>query len=378
MKILVLFSQHHFTGPAEPELKKLSALRDHGLQITFCFTRKPPGTLAEKIASSGFNTLEEVQLYRKRPAPFSTWRDIRHLARFCESWQPDIVHCHLSHDHWTGMGVVRKMESGPVLIRSIHESRKLELSSGDKVLHDRTDGFIVPSIKFAQKLAASFSLDPAHVEVIRGVVDTERFRPGLDTTAVFREVGAQMDAPLIGIVSRIKAGRGHSTLIEAFRLVMDKNPTARLLIVGRGEGMERLVAGNADLVKSGHLNFLGFRTDDLPNILNALRVKVLLGEGSDGSCRAVLEAMACETPVIAAEIGLLPETVENGRTGLLVRPDDVDFLVAALQSVLEHPSRMADMGRVARQVILERHTIKHAVAAQQSFYQRMIEKRHQP
>lgn len=372
MRILVLFAQHHWTGPADPELQKLNELRKKGHQITFCYTRKPQGTLDEIVSEMGFHTIESVNLYRKRPTPIDFQHDIRILAKYCAVWKPHIIHCHLSHDHWTGIVLKAFLKKKPVLIRSIHESRKLKESFGDRLLFGKTDGFIVPSKKFGESFVDSYGLDPGTVHVVGGVVDVERFKPGLDTKAIRSEIGVTEEMPLIGIVSRIKSGRGHRQLIQAFRSVAKAHPHSRLLLIGRGELMEKLKESNRDLSKDGLLHFLGYRKEDLPTILNALLVKVLLAEGTDGTCRAVLEALSCGVPVIAAEVGVLPETVQDGKTGLLVRAGDTEFLEGALHSALENQSRMKQMGNAARSFILENHTVERAAQKVETAYQQTI------
>ena len=372
MRILVLFAQHHWTGPADPELSKLNELRKRGHQITFCYTRKPQGTLDAIVSEMGFHTLEDVNLYRKRPTPFDFQRDIRTLTKYCAVWKPHVIHCHLSHDHWTGIVLKSLLREKPVLIRSIHESRKLKDSFGDRQLFSRTDGFIIPSENFADIFAKSYNINPSRVMPVGGVVDVNRFSPGLDTRAIRSEIGVTDQMPLIGIVSRVKAGRGHRRLIEAFRQVAKAHPEARLLIIGRGELLEKLKEENRDLRIEGLLHFLGYRKEDLPDILNVLLVKVLLAEGTDGTCRAVLEAMSCGVPVIAAEVGVLPETVQDGKTGLLVRAKDTQFLEGALHSALENQERMKQMGTEARAFILENHTVERAAGKVEKAYQQLI------
>jgi glycosyltransferase involved in cell wall biosynthesis len=156
------------------------------------------------------------------------------------------------------------------------------------------------------------------------------------------------------MVSRIKAGRGHDLALAAFARLRQQTPNVRLLFVGRGEGEAELrsrvnVSGLADRVY-----FLGYRTDDLPAIYAALDVHLLLGEGSDGTCRAALEAMACGTPVVALPVGTLPETIHDGETGLLVEHDP-EALAAAVEEVLSAPHlRERARGYAERELSLER------------------------
>jgi L-malate glycosyltransferase len=375
MKILALMAQHHWTGPAEPELLKLAKLKARGHQVLFCFTRKPAGSLAEKVAELGFDSFEEVILYRKRPAPISLLRDVRILKRTTAEDPPDIVHCHLSHDHWTGLQYVKKFREKPVLVRSIHEERKLKPSFGDRLLFSSTDGFIVPGESFARRLTQEHGMEAASVEIVPGNVDTERFRTGLESTAFRNELNAEPNAPLIGIVSRIKPERGHERLFTAFRNLMRDYPSAKLVIVGRGEGEEKLREQHNDLVKAGRVHFTGYRSDDLPEILNALTVKVLLAPGSDATCRAILEAMACGTPVIASKIGVLPDTVTDGQTGYLVKPGEVESLERSIRSALDHPEELEAIGKNARERVLERHDLERTTDKVEKFYRRLMEEK---
>ena len=371
MKILSLMAQHHWTGPVEPELLKLKELARRGHKITFCFSHKPEGTLASCIDDYGLEVLDDVTLYRKRPSPLSFMKDVRLLRQHCRDRNIDIVHSHLSHDHFTALAMIRRLNRRPVLLRSVHESRKLESKAGERLLYSRADGFLVPASHFARKLEQNFGIDPERIAVVHGMVDANRFKPGLPTDALFEEIGANKETKLIGIVSRIKPGRGHKELIEAFRKIAPEFPDTRLLIVGKGEGVAAEVQRAADLVKAGRVHFLGYRKDDLPNILRALSVKVLLGEGSDTTCRATLEAMACATPVIAAPVGALPDTIDEKGGGLLIDVNVPDALEQALRRALTEPGFSQEMGDRARTRILERHTIEKAADRVEAFYKKM-------
>jgi glycosyltransferase involved in cell wall biosynthesis len=133
-------------------------------------------------------------------------------------------------------------------------------------------------------------------------------------------------------------------LITAFAQVHAAIPEARLLIVGKGEfrpQVEREIraCGLTDAVL-----FAGFREEDLPEVLAALQVFVLLRPGSEGSCRAVLEAMAAGRAVVAARVGALADIVLDGETGLLVDPSSVTALAHAISRLLRAPERAEQMG----------------------------------
>jgi glycosyltransferase involved in cell wall biosynthesis len=165
------------------------------------------------------------------------------------------------------------------------------------------------------------------------------------------EWGVPEDAPLAGIVARMKPERLHDRLLEAWRLV--KTPGARLVLVGRGEDEPRLRA----LAPEGVV-FGGYRTGPgLVDAYRALDAAVWLREGNDGACRGVLEAMACGVPVIAGNDGAPPELV--GETGLVVDPRSPAGIAAALDRLLGGLSLARRLGAAARaraeQFTLERY-----------------------
>ncbi|NLH50219.1 MAG: glycosyltransferase family 4 protein [Myxococcales bacterium] len=343
MHLLVLFAQHHWTGPAEPVLQIARGLRERGHRITWIYTRVPPGHLAPRIAEAGLGELPEIAFRRKGFHPVSWWRDRRRLRRFIREQRVDLVFCHHSHDHWFGREILRGLADPPVLVRQIHESRQLRPQAAYRFLYRRTDALIVASQRWKQALLDRFGIDASRVFVLPPAVDTARFKPVPEASAIRAEIGAAFAQPLIGLVSRIKTGRGHELALEAFGLVSREHPGARLLFVGRGEGRAELEERVRQSALAERVHFLGYRSDDLPAVYAALNVSLLLGEGSDGSCRAALEAMACGTPVVALPVGTLPESLIDGVTGRFVE-GTVASLAAGIRDVLAHP----EMGEAAR------------------------------
>jgi glycosyltransferase involved in cell wall biosynthesis len=154
---------------------------------------------------------------------------------------------------------------------------------------------------------------------------------------------------VVGIVSRIKPGRRHLDLVEAFDQVLKQLPPARLLIVGRGEGLADLQRRVAALNLSGKVIFAGYRVGaDLAAAYRTMNVKVLLAEGNDGTCRALLEAMATGRPAIAYRFGAPAEAIVHNHSGLLIEPGDVSGLAASTVQLLSEPHRASQMGQAAR------------------------------
>jgi glycosyltransferase involved in cell wall biosynthesis len=89
-------------------------------------------------------------------------------------------------------------------------------------------------------------------------------------------------------------------------------------------------------------------------VLHALDIFVLLGAGSDESCRAALEAMAAGRPVVAARVGALSEAVVHGETGILLEQVSSEHVAAALRRLIEHPHEARAMGEAGHRRALGR------------------------
>jgi len=207
------------------------------------------------------------------------------------------------------------------------------------------------------------TLAPGTTRVIYGGVDFERFRPDLSGESVRREFAVPADAPAAGIVARLTHERGHRWLLNAVPEVARRLPEARFFIVGRGPLKRPLRGELASSPLRERVIMTGYRRKDLPETYAALDVALFLGMGSEGTCRAALEAMATGRPVIATRAAALPEIVEDGKTGLLVELDNVGELAEATVRLLGDRAQRERMGRAARQAVLDRFCEHHRAAA---------------
>jgi glycosyltransferase involved in cell wall biosynthesis len=120
--------------------------------------------------------------------------------------------------------------------------------------------------------------------------------------------------------------------------------------------------------------FAGYRDADLPAVLASLDVFVLLGAGSDESCRAALEAMAAGRPVVAARVGALPDAVVHGETGLLV-DSNPESVAAALERLLANANERRAMGEAGRSRATELFSPERHAAAMEALYLEALARR---
>jgi glycosyltransferase involved in cell wall biosynthesis len=280
-------------------------------------------------------------------------RDVLAFKRLFREGQVDVVHSHRSHDH-TLAALARPRRASAGLVRTLHTERALAKKRDWQLRH--ADGLVTISERHRRELQERGIMAPDRIVAVEGAVDSERFRPGEDGAEVRSQAGVPPDAPVAGIVARMKPDRGHQLLLQAWSKVAGQLPGARLLIAGRGE-LELELRGQADRAGlRGSVIFAGYRRD-LPRFYRALDLKVLLAPGNDGTCRAALEALASGVPVLASRRGALPEIVRDGQTGRVVPADDPDALASAMVQLLNDRRGLAEMGRRARADAESRFTI---------------------
>jgi glycosyltransferase involved in cell wall biosynthesis len=341
-------------------------LARRGHQVEMAVDSLRPGDLRERLRALGFNLRLDLTLSTKA-GPVAWLRDAAALRRAARDL--DVVHAHFSNDHALALLALRGRRQARV-VRTVHSSRSLRDRPLQGVAHRRADGLIAVCQAHARLLVERFRVDPRRVLASRGAVDPVAFSPdGPDLRA---ELGLAPGQPAAGIVSRVKPDRRHAELIDAFALVARRLPEARLVVVGRGEGLEeiRLRAAGAGLERQ--VIFAGYRTgSELAAAYRTLDCKVLLAEGNDGTCRALLEAMACGRPGVAYRFGAPAETVADGRTGRLVPEGDVPALAGALLDLLRDPAGARALGAAARAQVVERNGEEGRALEVESFLERV-------
>ncbi|WP_224246590.1 glycosyltransferase family 4 protein [Hyalangium gracile] len=358
MRILMLLSSQYVTGPSELCLSDAEALRAQGHEVWFgCDTRRE-GNYARTIEQAGFTLRRELTLCQV-PRAGEVVKDLLALRRLLR--EVDLVHARFSHDH-----LLSELARGRTpLVRTVENAKAMTRRAGKDWLLRRANGVIVSCEPYARELS-SRGVAPERVHVVPGRVDATRFTPG--PSRLRAELGLE-HSPTLVIVSRIKPDRRHTWLIDAFAQA-DLPAEARLLIVGRGEGREAVEAHVQSRGLTARVHFTGYRKG--PDLVDAYRAGdavAWLAEGNDGTCRAVLEAMACGRPVLGAAEGAIAEAIVPEETGLLVPPGDVAALALAIGRVLRNPGLAESWGQAARRRA-EQFTPSRRAQALLSVYER--------
>jgi glycosyltransferase involved in cell wall biosynthesis len=215
------------------------------------------------------------------------------------------------------------------------------------------------------------------VRVIRSGVDIDRFRPR-DRASARRTLGVADATPLVLFVGNLEPRKQVDVLVQAMVEVRRRIPAAQLVIVGSGEsagvldqteGLMRLTR-NLELLAAVH--FAGRVEDQQLLDYYAAADVFALPSSSEAQGIVALEAMACGLPVVATAVGGLLETIQDGRTGHLVRSGDVAALAEGILALLENEPHRREIAANARQAVEHDFSWARAIEATIDVYREVL------
>jgi glycosyltransferase involved in cell wall biosynthesis len=209
------------------------------------------------------------------------------------------------------------------------------------------------------------------VTVIRNAVRVSRFDDATETSrsrsrAALLKHFCQKPDLLVGSAGRLSPEKGHQLLVEAVPFVLERFPSVGFVIAGDGPLESALRGQIASRGLVDRVVLLGFR-DDFDKVLPALDVMVLPSY-TEGLPNVVLEAMAAGVPVVASAVGGTPELVQEGQTGLLCPPGDVQTLVKKLVSVLSSKETRDKLANAGRRLVNEEFSFEDQAQKYLAFF----------
>ncbi len=171
---------------------------------------------------------------------------------------------------------------------------------------------------------------------IHNSVNRANLRVSKDRADVLKEFGIENDAIVIGTAGRMVPIKGYDIFIEMAKILSDKYPKSRFLLVGEGPLLADLKTRTADLGLTDKVIFPGFRKD-VPDILNALDIFVISSH-HEGIPMIVLEAMALNLAIVSTSVGGITEIIEPDISGILTKAGDPKALADSCEKLIADPS----------------------------------------
>ena len=284
------------------------------------------------------------------------------IRREIRSLNPEIIHTHEDFQNCSFLALLTARESSTPLVLSEERYYFPEgLWKLPYLLYSSTLGksvreeaaAITAHSNAARMFLASLGTEEERIEVIPVGIDPDEFKPTKEE--ILTEKAKTNGGRIILTVARLHPNKGLVYLLQAMTQIVEKYPSSRLVIIGRGrlEDQIQMLVGQMRL--EDHVTLL---TEPIPNEeMNRIYPGCdifTLPSVEEPFGRVIIEAMACGKPVVATKVGGPLDIVEDGRTGYLVDRADPDQLATRINELLQDRKKIRDFGRAGRRRAVEK------------------------
>ena len=330
-----------FTKPEEAEFA----------YVTFA----PEGGFTESMRRRGFNVYSLTATNKKRLPQAA-----RELWRILKKENPDIVHTHVFNPTVIGLMLAKWQKRKTVLTR--HHSDALHLLPSklkrsfylklENLNNRNADHIIAPSKTVRECIVDWEKTPPEKVSLIPYGQTRERF--DAITPEVIEnkraELGMNEQLSLV-CVSRLFNRKGHIYLFEAIAPLIKEGLAVKLYLVGTGDYKENLEKFAKDLGIFDNIEFLGWRDDGLA-IIGAADI-IVHPSLEDALSQSLIESLMLQRPIVATDISGANDTLNGGKYGKLVPPEDSEKFRVALEEIIENLDAARENAKQGRKYLLE-------------------------
>ncbi len=275
---------------------------------------------------------------------------VARLARALRARGTEILQTHLLDGSLVGLAAARLART-PVAVMTAHHSHELPFHGRKLLWAERlctgplSDHIIAPSQQLRVTLTRIARVPESKIAVVHHGFNLDRLDPKrVDSLRVRRELG--LEGKLVfGAIGRLYALKNHAALIEAFASALAEVREARLVIIGAGD--TRPLVSHAQELGIGDRVLVCGPRGDIPEVLAALDVFVHPAI-AESFGMVIVEAMAMARPVLSTPVGIAPEVIVDGATGLRCSSPDPCALAGGLREMLALRSSWPEMGAAAR------------------------------
>jgi len=340
------------------------------------FACAPGGPLIDEVVEQGIN-FRPVKNFVQKINPYCDSVALWELICLMRQEKYDIVHTHNSKAGFIGR-LAAKIAGVPIIVHTIHGFAFHEYErSPRRILFICLERF---AAKFTDKLITiseplrQWGLDlgigkPERYVTIYSGIEIDKFQVKIDIEEKRRQFGIKSTDLVVGVVSKLWEGKGHKCILQAARNVITKVPNVKFMFVGEGYLREELEALTQQLGLNNHVIFSGFRTD-LPELTSTFDIAIL-ASFFEGLGRVLLEAMVLGKPVIATKVGGIVDVVDDGKTGILVPPNDSNALAGAIVRLLSDDDLRKKMGKAGKEKIDAKFSAQTMVSQIEKVYEEL-------
>lgn len=348
-----------------------SGLAERGHDVHLVSYRKP-FRLDNKNVKTHFVPLRNYQVLEHFPVVMSTASKLYDVVKKHEM---EIINVHYAIPYSTASYLAREMfKSEGVkipIVTTVHGTdvhtigQKKELKDIVRFTLKSSDGITTVCKYLSDQVKRKFNIDN-NVKVIYNYVDTERFRK-TDNPALRKKLGR--GGKIILHASNFRAIKNVDDIINTFRKVKKSVPS-RLVLIGDGPEKQRIKRKVASNKLSKDVLFISARKD-IEKFYSASDI-FMLASIREGCPLSILEAMSSSLPVISTKVGGIPEVVQDGKTGHLIKTSDVEKMADKTIDLLTNDKKREKMGKDARSKVMKNFTADKIIPQYESYYKKLL------
>ena len=317
--------------------------------------------------------MEDYPLFEHPPYALALAVALHDTARKHEL---DLVHVHYAIPHATSAWIAHEMlgeDSDLKIVTTLHGTDitlvglhpSFQAITRFSIL--RSHGLTAVSEFLKCETVRDFTVPEQRVEVIPNFVDTAVYRPGLEPC--HREALAHEGEKIVMHISNFRAVKRAEDVVSIFARLTAKQPS-RLVLVGDGPERPRVLMHADELGVRDRVLFLGKHTS-VHELLSCADL-FLLPSGSESFGLVALEAMACGAPVVASNVGGLPEVIEHGTTGYMFDIGDIEGMADAGLRIMGDDDHWRSLSEAGRALAEERFSAEKVVPLYERYYEQVL------
>ncbi len=353
-------------GPGGAERMLLDLARELGPEYDSVVGVLKPGWLLSTIQATGLSH----SLVESRG--LGELGILRHLLQIIREHHVRIIHSHEFYMNSVA-AVLSRLTSVP-FVATIHGRNYYPDKARRRALYrfiaGRASACVAVSADLKRFFCQSTGVPSTSVKVIYNGIETKAFERLAGIPFPIGLPDIEKDATILGSVGNLYPVKGHLYLIRALKAILASRPNTHLLVLGRGQMEGSLRAEARALGVDAHVHLPGFK-EDAREWLRCMDV-FIMPSLSEGLPLSLLEAMAAGVPVVASEVGGIPEVVRDEESGLLVPPADPAALARKIIGLLENRHLAGEIAEGGKRRVREHFSLDCMVRNYVALYEEAL------
>lgn len=331
-------------------------LQSRGHQVLFL--PRPQGQTIVLAREAGLTVIDDLDLEQK--SPMKMYRNLRRIIALIGEFGPDVVLAHWGEDHalWGLAKAISAPKMALIRVRALDPKPPKRHPLSNWLHRKATDMIVTSNQRLASAYKIRLRIPPEKLQIIPAGIEPADWDGRLGDTVPLRKLGVPADHPIVVLLARFSPVKGHRVMLSAIPHIRRKHPKVHFLWLGfpseyQADMFHRwFVEGNL----TPYVTVIDSMIPNLYEIISQCAVGVVASIGSESVSRSLFEYMLAGIPIVATDVGGVPDLMRQGEFGRLIPPDDTKAMANAISDLLDNPSLRAGCGKNARTYVLQHAT----------------------